>query len=1169
MSVQKFTHWGRYLVLVGVFFLLSVTAFAQTDSTAQDTLVPDTAPTAAPVAPPSRPVPPIVQESDEAEDNEEEDGGTTFNVTGSAPSSADPPGKDPNNRLEIIKTDVFEFGTFGEDSIKIRKLIGNVHLRQDTTDMLCDSAYQYVDSNYVIAWSNVRILMGGGRRTIDADKLTYDGQLKILDLYNNIVMQDSNITLYTDRMTYYRNEDFGKYFGGGRIVSEENVLTSELGYYYPQEDLARFRDSVVLDNPDYHLTTDTLGYNTETKVAFFLAPTYVVNDSMNTMYTEDGFYDTENDFAFLNKNANVGDTSYTLYADTISFDQRMDIGKAKGHIRVVEKDSGLTVFGKYGEFYSKTEQTFITDSAFAVQVLEGDTLFLFADTLASYQDTIEDKKYFQAYRNASVFMRDVQALCDSLSYWYDDSLLYFYYDPVLWSEESQLTGDTIMIGMREGDIDTMSIPLNAFIASEEDTVGYNQIKGKRMQAKFINGDLDMMWMQGNSESIYYSKNEEKGQYIGMNKATCTDMRIRFQDNKPAIIRFEQNPEGTFFPMHMVLFKTNALDGFNWRGPERPDYPEWTYPVIWPEAVGVDSLSLIMGSVKSDLDSVDILLNGLFRKQISEADLELLDRDDEEMETDSTDIFPADTTQTDSTVTASTDPEIAPSENDSLPDLGGDSLAQDSAVVAVDSSGKGALKVDRSGKPDKIKQKKRSLKEWWKDFVTGPTVEEKRQKMAQRVQRKSERYLRKMQRKRERRGLDLPVEPPKSDSLAEEGIAENENRTAPPTPKESEVIKSAPDTTALAQLDVKEEEEFAAVAREKAEREAREKAAQEQAAREAKDKAEEEAREKAAREQAAREAKEKAEREVNALADQLAREKAAREAKEKAEREANALADQLAREKAEEEAREKAAREKAAREAKEKAEREANALANQLAQEKAEREAQEKAALDEKEKAAQARAAQIAREKADREAREKAEREAKAQATRERAARIAQEKAEQAAREKAEQIAKEQAVRERAAQAEREKAEQEAREKAQQAAQEKAAQERAVQIEREKAEQAAQEKAAQERAREAQNAQLEGVQMVTRQQSEQEQKDRIERERLLQIEKERLKREEAARQQRELAEQLASESEVAPSDAAARRALRKRKRRIRREMKRRRRGQRFDQKLPPRKGEFWE
>ena len=54
------------------------------------------------------------------------------------------PGTDPKNRLEIISSDLFEFGEF--DGKKIRKLVGNVHLMQDSTEMFCDSAYHYVDS---------------------------------------------------------------------------------------------------------------------------------------------------------------------------------------------------------------------------------------------------------------------------------------------------------------------------------------------------------------------------------------------------------------------------------------------------------------------------------------------------------------------------------------------------------------------------------------------------------------------------------------------------------------------------------------------------------------------------------------------------------------------------------------------------------------------------------------------------------------------------------------------------------------------------------------------------------------------------------------------------------------------------------------------------------------
>ena len=61
---------------------------------------------------------------------------------------------------------------------------------------------------------------------------------------------------------YYREEEFGYYQGGGTLVNDSTVLTSEIGYYYPNRHLIYFRDSVKLEHPDYTLTTDTLGYDT-------------------------------------------------------------------------------------------------------------------------------------------------------------------------------------------------------------------------------------------------------------------------------------------------------------------------------------------------------------------------------------------------------------------------------------------------------------------------------------------------------------------------------------------------------------------------------------------------------------------------------------------------------------------------------------------------------------------------------------------------------------------------------------------------------------------------------------------------------------------------------------------------------------------------------------------
>ena len=173
-------------------------------------------------------------------------------------------------------------------------------------------------------------------------------------------------------------------------------------------------------------------------------------------------------------------------------------------------------------------------------------------------------------------MNDMQGRADSLVYMFDDSMIYMYQKPVLWADESQITGDSIIIWMKDSKIDSMWVGANAFLASKEDTVGFNQIKGKEMRAKFVDNKLYRLHVIGNSESIYFAKNEDDTTnvfYEGMNQALAQEMFMYFEENEIQRIVFVSKPEGTFYPFFEVVFKENKLEGLLWRGEERPEKPE--------------------------------------------------------------------------------------------------------------------------------------------------------------------------------------------------------------------------------------------------------------------------------------------------------------------------------------------------------------------------------------------------------------------------------------------------------------------------------------------------------------------------------------------------------------------------------------------------------------------
>ncbi len=480
---------------------------------------------------------------------------------------------DPNHQAEgetkqiqILNADVLTF--VRRNGEPIQKLIGNVKILQDSTYFFCDSAYHLEQANRLEAYGNVRVLMPDSVELV-ADRIEYDANTRIADVYDHITLTDNDVILTTDRMIYDRNEKFGKYLRGGELLNGQDTLTSITGYYYSQENMAYFRQKVKLKSPDYTLTTDTLGYNTKTKVAYFISPTLIVSDEGEILATV-GEYDSENKEIELFGRSTVKDSTYILTADSLFYKDTTSFGRAIGNIFIQQEDSTFEIRGQYGTFKRDTDESMVTKEAVAIQYMDDDTLYMFADTLFSYKDSTENR-IFRAYHEVSFYMNNMQGKADSMVYFFSDSMMILYTDPILWSEANQLTGDTINIWMKNSQADSMWVGNSSFLATEEDTIGFDQIKGKEMRAKFRDNKLVRLHVIGNSESIYFNKNEEGG-YEGMNKCLAQEMFIFFKDNEVSKIRFSANPEGTYHPIHEILFETNELEGLDWRIIEKPERP---------------------------------------------------------------------------------------------------------------------------------------------------------------------------------------------------------------------------------------------------------------------------------------------------------------------------------------------------------------------------------------------------------------------------------------------------------------------------------------------------------------------------------------------------------------------------------------------------------------------
>lgn len=455
-----------------------------------------------------------------------------------------------------------------EDGMRTDYLVGNVIIRQDGTTIYADSALVLKRERAAEAFGRVRVTEGDSI-DIRAKRLIYSGTTGTAGLRDDVVYRDGETTLYTDHLDYNKFNGVASYFNGGRMEDGENTLVSQRGTFDKQAQTSRFYGEVELRTADGVINSDTLIYNTETKVAIFRGPTKVVRSDGSVTEAQDGLvYDTRSESTTVMK-GEMENEDYIITGNKLDYDQLNDVFTAIGDVVMTSKEDDVIITGGRTIYDRKTGYTYVTDNPVMRRPIQGDTLFLAADTLVAIEAELDEDKRLLAYKGVQIFKDDLQGVADSLAYFFADSTIFFYKNPVLWNEGSQMIGDTISVVMRNNQIDELQLRTNAFVISQDTVKNFNQVKGRQIRALFEEGALYRINVDGNGESIYFVLDEVELFLVGMNRMTCGNMQMNFKDQQLNHINFYQNPEGRFIPPHELEEPDKRLAGFNWRGEERP------------------------------------------------------------------------------------------------------------------------------------------------------------------------------------------------------------------------------------------------------------------------------------------------------------------------------------------------------------------------------------------------------------------------------------------------------------------------------------------------------------------------------------------------------------------------------------------------------------------------
>lgn len=413
---------------------------------------------------------------------------------------------------------------------------------------------------------------------------------KMFFFNDSVVITNPDYVIQSDTLRYNTVTEVAYFLGPTTILGEEVNIYCENGWYDTQTDISQFNENAQVRNNNQVLAADSIFYDngqgfgraflnvevTDTVERIIIKGDYArfVREREQTMVTDRALLIQMSD----------NDTLY-MHADTLRSWLQLSSRDSLPILNDTVGPNDLTITGAADTLIMVTEGP---DSIPAVQtdipaddLAAGETAVrqsaAGADTITlAVSDTItpvlngpdtDSVRIMVAYYGARFFSNEMQGKCDSIYYNMRDSIIYMFGQPVIWSDESQLSAEFMEVHSLDGELDRIIMKNRAFIVSEEQEGLYNQIKGKDIVGIIRDGELYRVNVDGNAETLYYPL--ENDEIIGINKAASASLVIYLRENKPDRILFLKDIDSSLYPMEDLTGEERILNNFQWLDHLRP------------------------------------------------------------------------------------------------------------------------------------------------------------------------------------------------------------------------------------------------------------------------------------------------------------------------------------------------------------------------------------------------------------------------------------------------------------------------------------------------------------------------------------------------------------------------------------------------------------------------
>jgi hypothetical protein len=257
----------------------------------------------------------------------------------------------------------------------------------------------------------------------------------------------------------------------------------------------------------------------------------------------------------------------------------LELAEGNGNVRLIDLKEEVEIFCGHAisDGLNKFKRATIDPVFFSYK--DQDTSYLKADTIFIQLDSLDAVSLILAHKNVEFASKDYLAICDSLSNSKTDSLTKLFGMPILWTENTQMTGEYMEVQQDSTAIKLAKVEGKALSISEvEPDLYYNQVSGRNMTGYFQEKKLVLVHVEGNAKTIYFIEEEKENDSTkvierqGMSRLVSGELRVFLDSGEVHRVTYFDEPDGVNYDMGKIPEKELKSENFNWQPAKKPKSP---------------------------------------------------------------------------------------------------------------------------------------------------------------------------------------------------------------------------------------------------------------------------------------------------------------------------------------------------------------------------------------------------------------------------------------------------------------------------------------------------------------------------------------------------------------------------------------------------------------------